>query len=130
MHDLTLNFKYQLELELNYAIIDLAGNIKSFEHYVNNKRYDVFILDIMTKDSIYNFVTGKKICETRVGIELLTRLKAGYYKLQSPNSIVLMRTNRSSERSINNECIKNGAQKVLSPGSDDEKLVEYLKRQI
>jgi len=108
-----------------------ADSVNTFEKRVKQCDCDIIILDIMAT-SPKNFIGLKSkqpVDNSKVGIELLIRCREGYYGNKYKDSPIYMRSTRR-EASIIAECRDNGATKCFSPGFDDMKLIEKIKKDI
>jgi len=122
------NVKFRLELieELPGLRLDYASTVDWFNQFMRRTVYDAFIIDIMTPEGISG-PKGVRVDRTRVGIELLRRLREGYYAHQRKDALIIMRTARSTEPGIREICVEVGADHVLSPGGDDHEIIEILR---
>lgn len=124
------NIKFRLELmeEVNDISLDYAGNLEYFEKHLRNKTYDVFILDIMsTETNIISGITLKRVERSFVGIEFAFRIRAGYYKNQKEDAIIIIRSARATEPDIRRLCKDKRIHHICSPGSDDHKIIKILQ---
>ena len=126
----TERFQNELKLELPNIKFELAGTVSVFEDHLKNQHFNAFILDILTIEcDIRNFKTKEIVDKRDVGIELLKRIKDGnYYKNQSNQSIVIMRSARAIEPAVRSTCKREGARYVFRPGKDDQKIIHILKK--
>lgn len=129
LDDLSKSFYLSLRIEIPDLKVVQAANTKRFEQELKKSSYDVFVLDIMTADSyLKGLKTNKNVSSANVGIELVERIRTGYYKGQKTDALIIMRTARATEPVIRERCRIKGADFCFSPGADDEKILSVVKR--
>ena len=120
-------FVNKIKIDIPDARLHKATSFEIFENFVKSKKMDVIILDIMgAETNISNFETGKRVSNNYIGLELFSRVRGGYYKLQDPMISVIMRTAKADEIKVKNICFALCTEYVFLPGSDDKKIIDIL----
>lgn len=124
-------FINDLKLELPDIRIFIAGSFERFERFASNHTMDAFILDIMGAETrLTSIRDGSRVNSSLLGIEMLARIRHGYYQLQCESSPVLMRTARADELLIRRMCEKFDCFDIFLPAMQDEELISRLKLSI
>jgi hypothetical protein len=125
-----LNIRFRLEIleELPDLILEYVSTVEFFEDRLSKKRFEIFIIDIMTTETtITSNKNGNRIERSLVGIELLERLRDGQYQLQSKNAMTIIRSARATEPDIRRMCLNRGANYIMTPGADDHEIIKIMR---
>jgi hypothetical protein len=112
------------------ANVFASQKIEHFEKTMREVVANVFILDIMGSETdMREYDTGHKVSSSRIGIELLRRIRGNVYPLQDSKSLIFMRSARG-ESYIKEYCIDCGCDYFLRPGEDDYIIIESITKMI
>jgi hypothetical protein len=117
----------RIRIELPNVTLFPAYSLKFFEDKIKRIFVHTIILDIMAAETnIRSFRTNKRVRSARLGIELLERVRGGYYPKQDSKIPIIMRTARADDDKVISECEQYEANLICLPGSDDSRIIEYL----
>lgn len=104
-----------------------AYRVEAFERIIRDTHIDYFILDIMTVDeNLVGLISKQFVPHSQTGIELLTRLRKGYYGDKYISAVVVMRSQVMDFDEFIAECEKQEANGLFVVGTDDDHLIEHL----
>jgi CheY-like chemotaxis protein len=125
--DINVAFRLMLRKEIQGARIEYASNVKKFEELLSDAGYDVFILDIMTAETaVRSHDSGERVSRSRVGLELLKRLRKGHYGDQNKKAFIVVRSARTIDDEFADLCRQSGADECFGPGDHDIEIVQIL----
>lgn len=107
--------------------IHKANSVKIFEKIANRQQVDMAMLDIMGAETdVFNHVNGNRVSENLLGIEILSRIRSGYYSKIDSMITVIIRSARADEVRIRRHCMSLCTEHVYLPGKDDQKIIAVL----
>lgn len=122
-------FRLRLIQAISNINVQIAQTVKFFEMCVNKDVFDVFILDVMgSGEKDFLNIRNEIVPPVRIGLELLERLRLGYYSKQNIDALIIMRTARAGETNFVEKCLTKGANYCFSPGSDDGIIIDVINK--
>lgn len=123
-----INKEFRKLLTNNNSKVQLkyAAKLHRFEKYMKNKLFDIFILDVMAPEFIIDKDTNIVVNEIDVGLEIVKRVRTGFYEKQNKNAIIIIRSNRARDLYFISLCKNLGANYVFYPGSNDFKIADIV----
>jgi len=127
LEDTNIIFLSALEMEIPNNAISSASSVEKFENLLKKIKFDIYILDIMASEDLTNFSDGKKIHQTYVGLELVKRIRYGYYQNQNKEAPIFLRSARARELKVINIAKKLNVKYIMVPGRDDFEIINTIK---
>ncbi len=125
-------FPNEIKIAIPGTSVFVAHSLEYLEVTLERKIADVVILDIMgAENGITGIDSGNKVAPNHLGIEILKRLRKGYYNKynQNPNVPIIMRSALGDDVEIQRVCKNAGANHIylLSAANDKEIIKELIK---
>jgi CheY-like chemotaxis protein len=103
------------------------ARVQLVESILNSNSFDIIILDIMSQELNLRSLENNELVKRKfVGIELLKRIRSGFYKMQNRDVPIIMRTARATEPEIKSLCIQYGANDCIPP-SEDDSIIDMIR---
>lgn len=116
----------KIKKQIPNANVNYINTVAVFEAFLDKAIVDAFVLDIMGPETnLTEFDTKKKVESTCIGIELLRRIRKGFYRKQKKTAPVIIRTAKQ-DSNTSRVCLDYGAIVILRRG-ENKKLVNILK---
>jgi len=123
-----------LRLRLRRALRDVhvqlapVWTVTAFERYVRAEDFAVVILDIMARsfEPLLSIDTGNRVPPDMTGIELLRRLRTGYYRPHYKTSTIFIRSARN-ELHIRMTAERARHDGYFQAGGDDRRLINMVR---